>query len=81
MTRTDLWFLLAFLASVVVAVAVAFGNPLRLEGAKLQELLGYLFGLALSAAILFATVSFAVLRRPTRDEPNATHTHRPADSS
>ncbi len=65
MTRTDLWFVLAFVFSVVAAVAFAFGNPLRLEGTKLQEFLGYIFGLVLAAAVLSTVMNLALFRRPT----------------
>lgn len=74
MIRTDFWLLLAFAASVAVAVAVAFGNPLRLEGDRLQELFGYLLSLVLTAAVLFATASLAVLRSPTTKDSDVTHT-------
>lgn len=75
MTRTDFWFILAFLVSVVVAVGVAFGNPLRLEGTKLQEFLGYILGLALTAVVLLAVTNFALFRRSAQnDKPDTTHT-------
>lgn len=74
MTRTDWLFVLAFAMSVVVAVAVAFGNPLYLEGAKLQEFYGYILSLVLAAAVLFATASLAVLWSPTAKDRDATHT-------
>ncbi|MBN9122088.1 MAG: hypothetical protein J0I06_23595 [Planctomycetes bacterium] len=72
MTRTDFWFLLVFVGSVVVAVAVAFGNPFRLEGNKLQEFLGYMLGLVLAAASLLAVTNFALFRRPVQDDTRNT---------
>jgi hypothetical protein len=75
MTRTDFWFLVAFVGSIVVAVAVAFGNPFRLEGNKLQEFLGYIFGLVVAAAVLLTVMNFAIFSRPTRnDDRDATRT-------
>jgi uncharacterized membrane protein len=60
MSRSDLLFIPAFLVLVVAVSWAAFGNPFRLEGSKLQEFVGYILGLLLSAVFLLYVVTRAI---------------------
>lgn len=78
MSRTDLLTILGFVLLVAAVTVLVFGNPFALEGAKLQEFVGYIVGLLLSAVALLVVMNQAILRsfptpRPTAPNgPNGT---------
>ena len=72
MSRTDLLLLLGFLLLLGVTVLLVFGNPFALEGAKLQEFVGYIVGILLSAVGLLVVVNQAILRTAS-SVPPTTH--------
>jgi hypothetical protein len=69
MTRTDIFFWLAFPLIVVGVGWVSFGNPFTLQGDKLQEFAGYVIGLLLGAVWLFWVVSRVVMASPVSPTP------------
>jgi hypothetical protein len=64
-SRSELWFIPAFCLLVAGVTWVSFGNPLSLEGTKLQEFVGYIIGLLLAAVGLLLVVTRVVTTSPT----------------
>ena len=79
MIRTNLLLLLGFVLLLGSVVGIVFGNPFKLEGAKLQEFAGYIIGVLLSTVGILVVSIYAVQRTsssafhsfklPTRESP------------
>jgi len=72
-SRTDLLAILGFVLLVAAVTALVFGNPFALEGAKLQEFVGYIVALLLSAVVLLVVANQAILRSFPTPRPTAPH--------
>ena len=65
MSRNDVLIVPAFLLLVAGVAWAAFGNPFALQGAKLQEFVGYIIGLLLAAVGLLLVTTRVVMTNST----------------